>query len=323
MMNQKADQMLEYYEVLNRKYKWENGLTKQFAALYFVQKKVPVQLERMDAILSAIKSKTGVFSNFRGPSKLMMATLLSTHEGDPNTLVESVLASEMLLKEAGFKNNSYMPITSYVLMASAEDYDRKGVASRAFTLYQEMKKAYPFLTDGADAPLSILMATVSGKMDRAEYYYKTFASGSFSKGNELQLLSHMISLSEESAPLLIQKCEALYDALRKNKLKTYIGMYPSIGLLAITGYDNVSNLIELTKYIQKQKHFKWSEKGSNLLIAASLIVSEWIDQQSESGMDSVVVASVVGTTIESVIIAQTIAVIAAASAASIAATTSS
>lgn len=323
MMTQKADQMLMYYEELNKKFKWETGLTKQFAALYFVQKKTPVQIDRLDAILAAIKSKTGVFSNYRGASKLMMATLLSTHEDSPETLLEAVLASEKHLKNAGFKNNAYMPITSYVLMASAEEYERKNVASRAFTLFQEMKKAHPFLTDGADAPLSILMATSNGRMDRAEQFYKAFAAGPFSKGNELQLLSHIISLSDESAPVLIQKCEALHEALRKNKLKTYVGMYPTIGLMALTGYDQVDQLIELTKYIQKQKHFKWVGKGSNLLVAASLIVSDWLDTHTDSDLDSSVVTSVVGTTIESVIIAQTIAVITAASTASIAASSSS
>ncbi len=323
MMTHKADQMLQYYEELNKKYKWETGLTKQFAALYFVQKKLPIQFDRMDAVLAAIKAKTGVFSNFRGPSKLMIATLLSAHEGDPDTLLGQVLDAEMHLKSAGFKNNPYMPITSYVLMTSSEDYDRKSVAARAFDIFQEMKKAHPFLTDGADAALSILMATSNGRMDRAEQFYKAFAAGPFSKGNELQLLSHMISLSEENASLLIQKCEVLHESLRKNKLKTYMGMYPAIGLMALTGYDQVEDLIDLTHYIQKQKHFKWVGKGSNLLVAASLIVSDWLDTHTDSDLDSSVVASVVGTTIESVIIAQTIAVITAASTASIAASSSS
>lgn len=320
----KADNMLEMVMALEKSYKWEHNLARHFAALLYTQKGLSKDFHRIDEAIEAIKSNTGVFSNYRGTIKFLLATLLALGEGDVASNLEKIMQAESILKESGFKSSTYLPMTSYTLFSGSDAFDYRSVAQRANAIYKEMKKAHPFLTDGADYPLSVLIAQKQKRIDTIEQIYEALSQRGFTKGNELQLLSHIVSLSTLGTSQLIEKCVEINTTLKANKLKSSMGYYPSIAMIALLeegSHKLTEDFMDLTRYLMKLKKFKWLGKGMNMLFASALVADQWLEEHSdENGTD---METVLGLTIESVIVAQTVAMIAAISAATAASSAAS
>ncbi|MCD4711963.1 MAG: DUF4003 domain-containing protein [Clostridiales bacterium] len=316
ILKEKADNMLDMVLALEKSYKWEHNLARHFTALLYTRRGLPKDFHRIDEATSAIKSTTGVFSNYRGTIKFILATLLALEEGDVASNLEKIKEAEVVLKESGFKSSIYLPMTSYTLFSGSDAFEYRSVSERANTIYKEMKKAHPFLTDGADYPLSVLIAQKQKRTDTIEQIYESLSQRGFTKGNELQLLSHILSLSTLGTSQLIEKCVELNTTLKANKLKSSMGYYPSIAMIALLeegSHKLTEDFMELTKYLMKLKKFKWLGKGMNMLFASALVADQWIEEHSDENVTDM--ETVLGLTIESVIIAQTVAMIAAISAA--------
>ena len=186
-----------------------------------------------------------------------------------------------------------------------------------------MKNNHPWITSGDDYPLTILLAGFNNSIETIEEYYQGLNRLGFSKGNGLQLLSHILSFSSENKEIVIERCKHVYEKLKENKLKLYPSFYSSLGLIALLSGDNdevIKELIDVAIYINSLKKYKWLGKGMNVLLASAIISNDYISKQREQNN---LIETTIGLSIETLIAAQTSAVIAGVTAASVAASTSS
>lgn len=96
-------------------------------------------------------------------------------------------------------------------------------------------------------------------------------------------------------------------------MKVYSSGYGVIGFLSILGeegYEAVDQVIEVVKVLKSTKKYKWLTKETHLYTAAALVSDVYIDNMKNQ---KELIQTAIGISIEALIAAQTVAIIAAAS----------
>lgn len=309
-LKKQADQMLEIFLRINKQFRWQHSLSNHFAALTYMQKNKEFDKENIENVIKVIKKNTGMFSCYRGNSMFILAMLLCSEFSNPEEKFMKMLEYDKKLRGAGFKNNQYLTIANYTLLLTCEDNLIDNRISKAYDIYRKMKENHPWLTSGDDYPLCILMAGFDRSVDTIEEYYTKLNQEGFSKGNGLQLLSHILSFSSENIDVTVKRCKELYDKLKENKLKIFSNYYAALGLIALLEDNNgiiAEELIELSKYINSLKKYKWLGKGMNVLLASAIVSEKYIKERIEHNS---LIDTTVNISIETLIAAQTSAAIA-------------
>lgn len=312
----KVDNMAELYLKIEKQFKWEHNLSKHFAALTYTQKNKEFDKEKIDTMIKFIKSKTGIFSCYRGTATFITSMLLCSQYENPEGKFSEMMEYHDKLIEAGFKSNMYLPIANYALLITSEDNLISNRINQAYELYCDMKKNHPWLTSGDDYALSILLSRYNKTVNTIEEYYQSLNKLGFSKSNGLQLLSHILSFSNEEVSTITQRCKKVYDKLKENKLKIYSDFYASLGLIALLDKNGniTEDLVQVAEYLNKLKKYKWLGKGVNVLLASAIVCDEYINTNNNE-----LIQTTLSISIEALIAAQTSASIAAITASTAAA----
>jgi len=330
--NKTIDVMVNNYLALEKAFPWEPNLSRHFVALIFAQKENKiVEVDQIKKIVDTIKKETGWFSIYRGTFKFMLAALLVQQYSNPTEQFTNMLKNHDYLKSVGFKSNSYLPIANYALLITSgidsnqvEVQDR---ARKAYDIYINMKKNHPWLTSGDDYPLAVLLAEFNNPIERIELYYKSLNErGKFYKGGSLQLLSHILSFSDEPVLDVVERCIQLQITMKNNKLNIQPSFYSALGIISLLKEDTgelVRDFIDVALYLNKLKKYKWLGKGMNILLASALVSSEWIQDAQLKNTKDQLLHTAMSVSIETIIAAQTAATIAAISASTAAATSAS
>lgn len=301
-----CDKLIDNFALLKSSYRWENDLSKWLVALSYAVKNEEVDTKNIDLIKDYIKKETAMFSPFRGTSLFTLSGLLSLDALDARSKFDTMNKNYEAVKKAGFKQTSYIPIALYTLSQIFDSRDYTSYAEEAMDIYKEMKANHPFLTGGDDYALAILLIKERSKLDKIEVLYKALREAKFDSSNGLQMMSHILTFSDEPVKLLVERCSHIRDVLKKNKLRVYADYYAAIALLALAGIDSaVDDLVELALYLKSNKHAKWIGKGMVVMLASAIITSSLIDNSD----DELIITSL-KVSIQSIIMAQQAAMIA-------------
>ncbi len=319
LVKEQLDRLIDVFQQVSTNYKWEQSLTNHFTALTYTLNKKDFDKEKIEVVREYIKKTTGIFSYYRGTSKIILAALLACQYNNPQQEFNKMLDYDKRMKEAGFKNSMYLPIANYALLATCSEEGVHARINKAIEIYKEMKKNHPWLTSGDDYPLAILLAdsdmSVNNIIYNIEECYKLLSENGFGKSNGLQFLSHILGFRQEENKIKVLRCKEIFQRLKENKLKVYSGGYAVIGLLSILGEDGygaVEQVVEIVKTLQSTKKYKWLQKETHLFTAAALVSGVYIENMKS---EKELIQTSIGVSIEALIAAQTAATIAAASAA--------
>lgn len=155
-------------------------------------------------------------------------------------------------------------------------------------------------------------------MDRVEHLYEKLAKAGFRKGNDLQFLSHILSLKKDvREEMLVATCTNIWNLLKQEKVKVKQMHYPAIGLLALLedGEKEIHSVKALIEKLQGEKLFRW-HTDTSILIAIQLFVSQ-------KGEESKATNTGLQTMIEVLIQAQQAAMMATIAASSVATSSAS
>jgi len=141
-----------------------------------------------------------------------------------------------------------------------------------------MRKDHPWITSGDDYPLSVLLAgaddAVGTIMKDIESLYHALNKVGLSKGNGLQFLSHILSLSPESNVDKAERCKSLYDFFKQNKLKVYATNYAALGLLTLLAersQDAAQDVVSVSNYLREDRSIRWLGQETLFLTATALV----------------------------------------------------
>lgn len=310
----KIDSLISHHQALKRSFKWEHDLNLHLVALNYVLNNKTVNPDRLKEAQQFIKENTGLFSSFRGTNLFAICELLVSENDMALSRLKTMMANVDLAKKSGFKNSNYLPVALYALDKVYDGKDTKFFLKKAHDLYKEMKRKHPFLTGGDDYALAIILANNNGNSEAIEKNYRALAEAGFSKSNGLQMMSHILTLSDTETEKLTKICITVYEKLKENKLKINPTYYPAIALISILPEEHTEDLIEVAQSLKSQKGYKWLGKGMNVLIASALIAGESVNQ-----IQNEVLSTTLQVSIQSIIAAQIVALIAAVSASTTAA----
>ncbi|MBU3191633.1 DUF4003 domain-containing protein [Clostridium bowmanii] len=284
LVEEKLDRLIDIFQQVSTQYKWEGSLTNHFAALTYTLNNIAFDKEKIEDVRKHIKDTTGAFSNYRGTSKIILSSLLASQYDNPKCEFDKMLNYDKKMKEAGFKNNMYLPIANYALLATCGEEGAAARIEKAKEIYTEMKNNHPWLTGGDDYPLAILLAnsndSVNSIVENMEECYNLLNENGFGKNNGLQLLSHILGFRKEDNKSKVLRCKEIFDKLKENKMKVYSTGYAIIGFLSIlgdNGYEAVDQVIEVVKILKSTKKYKWLSKENHLYTAAALVSDVYIE----------------------------------------------
>lgn len=285
-MQNKLNNLTTLYDRVKKQYRMEYTYTNLYASLLYTMKNKTFVKEEIEETKKYIKSKTGFFSSYGGATLQLLSILLSTYD-NPRETFDKLQACETTLLEAGFKKGSYLPMTAYGLMQSKNHVGQGDVqAKEAHRIYRIMKDNHPLITSRDDYPLAVLLADLKEDgvrhIDRIEKAYETLNEQGLPKGNGLQLLSHILALSNEDLRTQCKRCYDTYLRLKDNKLKLGTQYYASLGLVTLISEKKpeiIDDLIEASKFLKAQ--YRFLEKGMCISLASALVCDAYMDDSQD------------------------------------------
>lgn len=322
---QLCENFIENRNAIKSCFGWENQYLYPVCAAIFTDKRQSVDAARMKRCRDILKDRTGIFSNFRGNSRLAMISMLAV-EPNPEEKLDQALMVYNILKEYFF-SSQYLPVAAMTIANLTEtgQYDR--IAARTRKIYDLMKKEHPFLTSSEDSVFAAMLAlsglTEEQVVQETEKCYELLKAEFFS-GNALQSLSHVLALGDGTAQEKCSRTIELYRELKKRGYK-YGTSYElaTLGILALLPeeFEQVmQDMMETDDYLSEKKGYGIFGVGKKqrLMHAAMLVTSDHMGENDSPTMHS----AAIGGTI-SLIAAQQAAMCAAIAASSAAAASSS
>lgn len=319
----------EYTNSIDRGFLSQHQYYKRFIAVNTFKHRKVLDTEQLKDLMKYIKQTTSLFSPFRS-NAFAIGAMLMTNYRDPRGAFDRIQDHYKLLKNGGFKSSQFLPMTSYTVdaimfddkiqdMAIQTESYRNDLIQKAKVVYDEMKHNHPWLTGGDDYPLAVLIAHSGIGLDRIEKIYEDLHLEGLKKGNNLQSLANIASLSKEEDHIITQKVMDAINYCKDQGFKINPTMYPGIGLMAIVSEypEYMQHVIDASKEIKELKKFKWLDKNLIFMFAVNL-VSEDIKNELSSKTVSETMLSI---TVEQLVMAQTAVVVAAIAASSSAAAT--
>ena len=312
IMNEKFNLFLENNTALqNIKGSWSMyEVQKKCSALILTIKNKRIDTDRINLALQIIKDNTSVFSNFRGNNKLNIAISISLEEE--------------------FSSSEYLIIAAQIIFNSKERVNIDDAIRNTRVAYDYMKKNHRFLTGREDISSAAIIATTSSNFEQTfneiEECYEILKSEKLSSSNNIQGLSHILSLINLSSK---EKCEKVIETnlvLKENKVALKDFYLPLLGIVSFLSDNKLGfakNIADLSKELKTHKGFGNFTLGSQLrnMISVVLVSMDYLDT-----LDSDLKSSLIDSTNNvalTVVIAMQTAVIAASSAAAVSAAASS
>jgi hypothetical protein len=308
---------IQIYSQLRERYRWkvtDQSVLMMVASLYISNNRT-FDIDRFTGIADYIKSESGLFSPLRSESRFTFAAMLDTKFENPQEKFPAFIAAYQALASAGFSKNTFTYISA-MLLVNENTEDLKYLSQRARNIYKKMREEHLFLTGHSDYPLAVMLAQNDLQSDEMilhiEDLYSKLSQNGFRKGNELQSMSHILSLHENNtADDMVALSTEIYDRMKKEGIKPKPMFYPQIALLTFieNGNDNLLGIKGIWEQLNAEKLFKW-KKDINFMMAVNFVISDKIDHSS-------LLQTHLSTTIETLIQAQQAASIAAISGAAV------
>lgn len=276
------------YNQLRKKLNWkvsDNRIIMTIASMYVISNK-PFDRERFLSIAETISKKASLFSTLKTQFRFTMATNLDLNYEHTTEKIDDLLNIYNEFKNNKFKRGNFTYIAaSLVLMNTNSLEEAREIINEAKVLHDGMKKQHPFLTATSDYPFATILALNSDldvdiTVERLDNFYFALANNGFKKGNDLQVLSHLLTLAaDENDSVLLNRVIHVYDTIRKHGVKPKNNYYTVMGLLAFLPTEEVEMdvILEVYEQLNKQKHFKW-RKDLNFLLAVSFFVSDKLEE---------------------------------------------
>ena len=295
---------------------WQGGMMHLCAALVYTMHGLHADPVRLHSSYDLIRTRVGMFNNFRSTSQLALAAMLDV-SGDPETILDRALTVYDKLKEQ-FMTSSYLPLSALTIAqhVPVSHYDEVTGATRA--IYKRMRKEHPFLTSSEDCAFCTLFAMSGMDEDKLlqdmETCYQLLKSEFFSS-NAVQGLSHALTLYPGDPTIKAQHVLSFYHDMKARGQKWGTGFeLPLLGVVAMTHEDRamvMEQVLETEAWLKQQKGFGfWSNiSRTQRLMYAGILVNAVIAADGNTNMTSMTINSAIST-----IIAQQAAASAAVSA---------
>ncbi|MBQ9750012.1 MAG: DUF4003 domain-containing protein [Clostridia bacterium] len=271
-------------EIVKKAFSMENSYFYPVCSAIITERRRTADAERLKECRTILKSKTGVFSNFRGAAVTSIITMLAL-DNDPEGRLDNALAFHKELREL-FYSSEYLPVAAMMLSDTVDPEKYSEVSLRARKIYDLMKSEHPFLTSSEDSVFAVMLALSSLSDDEVirdtENCYNVLLER-FKSRNAVQSLSHVLALYSDSAYTAADRCRntiALYDALREKGIKYgteyELATLGTLAMLDCSIEETIADLEAVDAFLSEQKGYGFfgASRKERLMHAAMIVVGE-------------------------------------------------
>ena len=315
-LENKCLNLVENYRILAAGNKMQFSEMILACAGIFLAAGVTPDMSRIEDCKKLLRSKAGIFSNFRGSDELLVRCKMAL-AADPALYFENLEREYQHIKS--FFRGEQTVLAAMILAehgVSAEDH-----AEKTKQIYKEMKEAHPWLTSENDLPFAALMA-VSGRHASAVYaeaeeIYALLQKNLHADRDTLQMLSHILAIRSGRAEEKCEKLCALAGGLKEAGHSLGRGSRLAIlGILADSSLPTdalVDRICEADDFLKQHKPFHGLfgvGKDCRRMFAVQMVHS------SISGEDSLGASAMLAASVELAIITMILLMIIVSSTAS-------
>ena len=315
-LERKCLDLVENYRILASGNKLEfTEMVLACAGIYLAAGVTP-DMSRIEECKKLLKSKAGVFSNFRSTDELLVRCKMAL-AADPLLYFENLEREYQRIKT--FFSGEQTVLAAMILAEQGDSAEDQ--AEKTKQIYKEMKEAHPWLTSENDLPFAALMA-VSGRdasavYAEAEEIYALLKDKLRADRDTMQMLSHILAVRSGRAEEKCEKLCALADGLKMAGHSLGRGSRLAIlGILADSGLPTdelVDRICETDDFLKQYKPFHGLfgvGRDCRRMFAAQMV------QASLSGEDSLGTSAMLAASVELAIITMIILMIVVSSSAS-------
>ena len=315
-LENKCLNLVENYRILAAGNKMQFSEMILACAGIFLAAGVTPDMSRIEDCKKLLRSKAGIFSNFRGSDELLVRCKMAL-AADPALYFENLEREYQHIKS--FFSGEQTVLAAMILAehgVSAEDH-----AEKTKQIYKEMKEAHPWLTSENDLPFAALMAVcgrhASAVYAEAEEIYALLQKNLHADRDTLQMLSHILAIRSGRAEEKCEKLCALAGGLKEAGHSLGRGSRLAIlGILADSSLPTdalVDRICEADDFLKQHKPFHGLfgvGKDCRRMFAVQMVHS------SISGEDSLGASAMLAASVELAIITMILLMIIVSSTAS-------
>lgn len=257
----RCELLVQNRKAIQKVFKWENDAMLLAGSSFYVGMDLEADTNRLKFCEDVLKRKTGIFSAYRGNTKMPILCKMATKE-NPEQYFAEIDEIVHQMKDIKWIDNDYKILSAMTLRDHTEMDNIPECLHEMLRLYEGMKKNHPWLTDGEDVPFAALLVTsgmdVDVLLDEMERCYQDLGK-KFRNKNAVQSLSHVLAVNPVDTTEKCQRVEDIFNQLKEQKHK-----YPSgfelavLGTLAMLNVPTetlVEEIIDADDFLKKQEGF--------------------------------------------------------------------
>lgn len=283
-LSRQCEMFIHNRDEIKSYFRWESAELVAVCASEICSNNIQVETETLLECKNILDKGTGVFSNFRGASKLPVISMLATDD-EPSKKLETILEIHNLLK-LKFSDSQYLTLLAAKLFNMISEDDVEECANRGKEIYNLMKKEHPFLTSREDNVFAVLLSFSDKENDALvadmEECYRTMKKFS-PDSNAMQSLSHVLALAngtpEEKCSRVIEMFNALDEQGKKYSKSYEMAVLGVLSILPLDMAQVIDDVVEVDDFLSTQKGYGGIgiAKKTRLMHAAMLVANDYAE----------------------------------------------
>lgn len=238
------ERYLAVFDMLRRRKRWstDSGVLR-FAALSLAAVDVDDPAAELEEAADILRSKAGWFGPLSSVIRYAVAAMIIRKGLSPGPVHDRVMHTRELFRERRLPRGGIKEVLAALLLVMQNDgrMVSRGTVNRLGAILDRWKKDHWFLTGTDDYPMAALHAhrgeDVEGLSLRVEQVYRRLREEKCSRGNALQLTSHILTITPWGAEEAVQRFTRLRAAFGEHSLKIGPRWYDEVALLSLTSSE--------------------------------------------------------------------------------------
>lgn len=285
MISERIDLLINNGEILDEiEGTSERNIDRKYSALNLTLRNEIANIDRIEKAIKLIKENTSAFSEYRRRNLLNLAVNISLEEDMDKALSE--IENIYINLKSEFSQSRYLMLAAEEIFFLRNFINVEEVIMNTKSAYKYMKKNHRFETKREDLCSEAMIAMTSENLeetfDEINECYDLLTDCGFSKNNDLELLSNVLSIINMPVDRKCAQVRDLATNLKENKVEFKKSYLPILGIAAFVtdDYNKLSkNLLDVSETLKENEGFRSvtvDEKARNIM-ALILVVKEYWD----------------------------------------------
>ena len=232
---------LETFQRLRARKRWTTDTaTYRFVALTLGAAGTRISHVRLEEAAAGLRRRAGWTSPLRSEIRYVVAAMILRRDLDAAKVHHQVMATRDRFGAHGIKRLGTGATLAALLLALQAEGKRvpKSHLDRLDRIYAQWRADHFWLTNANDLPAAALHAgrdvSVESLTEDVRRAYGRLHEAGFRRGNQLQLVSHLLAVDPRGADTAVQRFALVADRLRAAGERVGAGRYDEVAVLALT-----------------------------------------------------------------------------------------